>query len=117
MTIKKFEEIEAWIEARILVKELYRLTKLQGFNKDWGVSQHIRIPLMSKHWGLFSGFISLVIVGILSVDTESGKSISFIKPFGLTALAPQRQALGLAAECVNGILFASQRYITLMSLY
>ena len=41
--------------------------------------------------------------GILSVDTESDKPFVPFKPFGLTALSPQGQALGLVAECVNKI--------------
>ena len=51
---------------------------------------------MSTH-----SYTKIYFYAILSVDTESDKPAGFIRPFGPTALTPQRQALGLVAECVN----------------
>jgi len=42
MKIRKFEEIEAWQEERILTAKVYRLTKLQRFSKDWGLKDQIQ---------------------------------------------------------------------------
>jgi len=35
--IKRFEDIQAWQEARVLVKMIYTLTKKEQFSKDYGM--------------------------------------------------------------------------------
>ncbi len=58
MKIKRFEDIETWQEARILVKEMYRLTKTQEFSKDWGLSQQIQRAAVSIMNNIAEGFDS-----------------------------------------------------------
>jgi len=40
--IKRFEEIEAWQEARELVKLVYEATKDTGFAKDYGLKGKVQ---------------------------------------------------------------------------
>jgi four helix bundle protein len=42
MKIEKFEEIESWKLARELTKEIYRITKLNNFSKDFGLKDQIQ---------------------------------------------------------------------------
>jgi hypothetical protein len=39
--VKKFEKLECWKEARILVQLIYGLTKKQNFKKDFGLRDQI----------------------------------------------------------------------------
>ncbi len=41
-TFKRFEEIEAWQEARKLVKQLYSLSKTEKFSRDFGLRDQVR---------------------------------------------------------------------------
>lgn len=41
-TIKKFEDIIAWQNARELSKLIYQITKLDPFSKDYGLKNQIR---------------------------------------------------------------------------
>ncbi len=58
MRIKRFEDIETWQEARILVKEMYRLTKTHEFSKDWGLCQQIQRAAVSIMNNIAEGFDS-----------------------------------------------------------
>ena len=40
-TIERFEEIEAWKRARMLSKEIYQITFLRNFSKDFGLKDQI----------------------------------------------------------------------------
>ena len=42
MKIERFEEIEAWQLARELTRQIYRLTKKPGFEKDYGLKRQIQ---------------------------------------------------------------------------
>ena len=69
MKIRRFEEIEAWQEARSLTKEIYRLTKLSDFSKDWGLSQQIQRASVSIMSNIAEGF-------------DSGSKAEFIRFLG-----------------------------------
>jgi four helix bundle protein len=56
MTIKRFEDIDAWQEARVLTKEIYRLTKLSKFSKDWGLREQIQRASVSIMNNIAEGF-------------------------------------------------------------
>ena len=58
MKIARFEDIEAWQEARILTKEIYRLTGLSEFKKDRGLSQQIQRASVSIMNNIGEGFDS-----------------------------------------------------------
>ncbi|MDP4237058.1 MAG: four helix bundle protein, partial [Bacteroidota bacterium] len=53
---KKFEEILAWQEARVLVNEIYSITKLEGFARDYGLKDQIRRAAVSTMSNIFEGF-------------------------------------------------------------
>lgn len=56
MVIKKFEEIQAWQEARVLVKEIYSITKLEAFSRDFGLKDQIRRAAVSAMSDIVEGF-------------------------------------------------------------
>jgi len=58
MSIKRFEDINAWQEARQLTKSIYELTELPGFNKDWGLSQQVQRAAVSVMNNIAEGFDS-----------------------------------------------------------
>ncbi len=42
MRLEKFEEIESWKLSRELTKDIYRVTKLNNFSKDFGLKDQIQ---------------------------------------------------------------------------
>jgi four helix bundle protein len=58
MKITRFEDIEAWQEARMLTKAIYGATEEAGFNKDWGLSQQIQRASVSIMNNIAEGFDS-----------------------------------------------------------
>ncbi|MBN2547567.1 MAG: four helix bundle protein [Anaerolineales bacterium] len=54
--IKKFEDIRAWQEARILNKSIYSLTQNEPFAKDWGLRQQIQRASVSIMTNIAEGF-------------------------------------------------------------
>ncbi len=41
MKIERFEDLNCWKEARKLLKMIYRLTKIEYFNNDYGLKNQI----------------------------------------------------------------------------
>ncbi len=41
-TFKSFEEIEAWQKARLLVREIYAISNMASFSKDFALGDQIR---------------------------------------------------------------------------
>ena len=58
MQIKKFEDIETWQEARMLTKNIYRLTNRPTFRKDFGLTQQIQRASVSIMNNIAEGFDS-----------------------------------------------------------
>ena len=56
MVIKRFEEIQAWQEARLLVNEIYSITKIEAFSKDYGLKDQIRRASVSTMSNIVEGF-------------------------------------------------------------
>ena len=42
MKIEKFEELESWKTARDLTNEVYSITKMDKFSKDYGLKDQIQ---------------------------------------------------------------------------
>ena len=55
-TIKRFEDIECWQEARALVKLIYRLTRKPEFKKDIELVKQIRRSAISSMANIAEGF-------------------------------------------------------------
>jgi four helix bundle protein len=55
-TIERFEEIEAWKEARKLTEEIYRISKKGGFNRDPGLRDQLRRASVSGMANIAEGF-------------------------------------------------------------
>ena len=55
-TIERFEEIEAWKEARKLTEEIYRISKKGGFNRDLGLRDQLRRASVSGMANIAEGF-------------------------------------------------------------
>lgn len=54
--IERFEDIEAWKEARKLTQEVYRTTKAGGFNRDPGLRDQLRRASVSSMANIAEGF-------------------------------------------------------------
>jgi len=55
-TIKRFEDLECWQEARTLVQLIYRLTKNKEFPKDFGLVRQITNSAVSSMANIAEGF-------------------------------------------------------------
>ena len=54
--IKKFEEIKSWKKARKLTKEIYEVTSLGSFRRDFGLKDQIRRASVSILSNIAEGF-------------------------------------------------------------
>ncbi len=54
--IKRFEDIEAWQKARQLVRDVYEVTSLGTFAKDFGLKDQIRRAAVSVMSNIAEGF-------------------------------------------------------------
>ena len=54
--IKRFEDIRAWQEARLLTKEIYRLSGEGAFSQDFGLRDQIRRAAVSAMSNIAEGF-------------------------------------------------------------
>ena len=55
-TIRRFEDIQAWQEARILVKQICTLTESGAFSKDFGLRDQLRRASVSVMANIAEGF-------------------------------------------------------------
>src|SRR4030067_640056 len=55
-TIRRFEDIQAWQEARSLVKQIYALTESGAFSKDFGLRNQLRRASVSVMANIAEGF-------------------------------------------------------------
>ncbi len=55
-TFKRFEDIDSWQKARDLTKEIYRISALPGFTKDYGLREQIRRASVSVMSNIAEGF-------------------------------------------------------------
>jgi four helix bundle protein len=58
MRIERFEDIEAWQLARELCRTVYRLTRNEGFAKDYGLKRQIQGAAGSSMHNIAEGFDS-----------------------------------------------------------
>ena len=58
MTIKRFEDINSWVEARELTKRIYEATTRAKFSKDFGLIDQIRRACVSIMANIAEGFDS-----------------------------------------------------------
>ncbi|OBQ34510.1 MAG: four helix bundle protein [Anabaena sp. CRKS33] len=56
MTIKRFEEIRAWQKARELVQEIYKISSVGDFNRDYGLKNQICRAAVSSMTNIAEGF-------------------------------------------------------------
>ena len=56
MTIKRFEDIESWQEARLLATQIYRVTNDGEFARDFGLKDQIRRASVSVVSNIAEGF-------------------------------------------------------------
>lgn len=54
--IKRFEDIQAWQEARILVQKIYALTQAGALSKDYGLRDQIQRAAVSAMTNIAEGF-------------------------------------------------------------
>lgn len=56
MKAERFEDLVAWQKARVLTKEIYQLTRLEPFAKDFGLSGQIQRAAVSIMSNVAEGF-------------------------------------------------------------
>ena len=56
MKFNRFEEIEVWKLSRVLVKEIYLITKQKSFDKDYGFIDQIRRSSVSIPSNIAEGY-------------------------------------------------------------
>jgi four helix bundle protein len=56
MQVKNFEDLEIWKDARVLTREIYRLTRDSKFAKDFALRDQIRRAAMSVMSNIAEGF-------------------------------------------------------------
>jgi len=55
-SIKRFEDLECWKEARVLVRQIYELTKKKKFSMDFELKNQIRRSAVSIMANVAEGF-------------------------------------------------------------
>ncbi len=55
-TISRFEDLRIWQDSRELVKEIYQLTKMESFKKDYGLSSQMQRAAVSVMANIAEGF-------------------------------------------------------------
>ena len=56
MSVRYFEDLEVWKEARRLTKEVYAATHDAGFSKDFGLRDQIQRATVSIMYNIAGGF-------------------------------------------------------------
>ena len=56
MKFNRFEEIDVWKLARVLVKDIYQITELTPFSKDYGLKDQIRRSAVSVPSNIAEGY-------------------------------------------------------------
>lgn len=56
MSVRYFEDLEVWKEARRLTKEVYAATHDAGFSKDYGLRDQIQRAAVSIMFNIAEGF-------------------------------------------------------------
>jgi len=57
MRISRFEDLECWQEARILVRQVYKVTRAVQFGKDYGLTGQIQRAAISVMANIAEGFV------------------------------------------------------------
>ena len=86
MKINKFEDIQAWKEARELTKEIYALTKKPTFSRDYGLVDQIRRAAISIMANIAEGFDSNSDAQFISFLSYSQRSASELQSHLYVAL-------------------------------
>lgn len=55
-TIRRFEDIQAWLKARELVREIYRISACGSFRRDFGLRNQICRAAVSSMSNIAEGF-------------------------------------------------------------
>lgn len=56
MTIKRFEEMKVWQDARMLTKNIYQITSNRSFKKDFGLRDQIQRAAVSVMSNIAEGY-------------------------------------------------------------
>ena len=54
--IEKFEDIQAWQDARVIVKDIYTITRSEHFSRDFGLSGQVQRAAVSILSNIAEGF-------------------------------------------------------------
>jgi len=54
--VERFEDLRGWQKARVLVREIYRVTKMGAFSRDWGLASQSQRSAVSVMANIAEGF-------------------------------------------------------------
>ena len=116
-TISRFEEIEAWQNARELTKQIYLLSALGEFSRDFGLRDQIRRAAVSIMSNIAEGFESqtqslfIKYLGIAKASAGEVRSQLYIAS-DLGYLSPEelRNTINLA-EKVSRLIYGFVKYL------
>ena len=116
-TISRFEEIEAWQNARELTKRIYQLSALGEFSRDFGLRDQIRRAAVSIMSNIAEGFESqtqslfIKYLGIAKASAGEVRSQLYIAS-DLGYLSPEelRNTINLA-EKVSRLIYGFVKYL------
>jgi four helix bundle protein len=116
-TISRFEEIEAWQNARELTKQIYQLSALGEFSRDFGLRDQIRRAAVSIMSNIAEGFESqtqslfIKYLGIAKASAGEVRSQLYIAS-DLGYLSPEelRNTINLA-EKVSRLIYGFVKYL------
>lgn len=86
MKIEKFEDIESWKLARELTKDIYKITKLNNFSKDYGLKDQIHRASVSIMANISEGFDSSSDKSFINFLNYSYRSASEVQSLLYVAL-------------------------------
>ena len=84
--IERFEDIEAWQEARVLVKMVYELTAQERFSRDYGLKDQIQRAAVSAMTNIAEGFDCESTTEFLRFLGIARRSTVEVQSLGYTAL-------------------------------
>jgi len=111
---KRFENIDAWKKARVLVRQIYLISSTPKFNKDYGLRDQIRRAVVSVVSNIAEGFerggnkefqqflsIAKGSIGEVKAQLYVALDVEFIEEVEFTKIYSQADEVG---KIINGLI-------------
>lgn len=118
----KFEDLEAWQEARVAVRRVYELTRKEGLKRDFGLCDQIQRSTVSVMTNIAEGFErtgtaeKLNFYNIARASAGETRSLLFVVEDNYTDCAPHcseiRKDIISIGRKITGLISSYKRKIT-----